>query len=66
MKKFFLVLAGVGVLATGSVAMTTENSSAAMMYKKHQVCRVVTQKKKVMRNGHWRTVTTKVRRCHWV
>lgn len=69
MKKFFLALAGVAMLA-GSVTVAPEPATAAGWHhhhhRKHRVCRVVVKKKVVWRHHHRHVVRYKVRRCHWV
>jgi hypothetical protein len=78
MKKFFLALAGIAMLA-GPVVMASAPAEAAgngystqhrhhNYHKRHhrQVCRIVTKKRTVWRHHHPRTVTYKVRQCRWI
>jgi len=64
MKKFFLALTGMAVLA-GSMAVASAPAEARHWqgHRHHQNCRVVVKKKVVWRHGHKHVVRYKVRRC---
>ena len=64
MRKFFLSLAGVAVLA-GSMAVAPAPAEARHWHghRHHHACRIVIKKKVVWRHGHKHVVRYKVRRC---